>query len=168
MLSRNEPMIHGLTENEIPEIVDIYIRSSFSSYKSFIDDTLLMRYLQPDSIYRYFMQEFRQNTCAIFTAIRNNVCAGFIELKSCTAGIEICKLYISESHQRRGTGNLLAAFAEGKAKSEGVKEITAWVLESNVNAIAFYAKNRFEQTDGTRVLNRYESIQRLFTKTLSD
>jgi ribosomal protein S18 acetylase RimI-like enzyme len=57
---------------------------------------------------------------------------------------ELNKLYILEWFCGKGIGQGLMAEAEKVALSRGATQMWLWVLESNVRAIRFYEKQRYE------------------------
>ena len=71
---------------------------------------------------------------------------------------ELMGLYLLPEYLRQGIGTQAMEFTFAKARSLGMKVITVWLLEDNLNAKMFYEKFGFT-ADG-------KSIERDFGKTL--
>ena len=71
---------------------------------------------------------------------------------------ELMGLYLLPEYFRQGIGTHAMEFTFAKARSLGMKDITVWLLEDNINARMFYEKFGFI-ADG-------KTMERDFGKTL--
>ncbi len=56
---------------------------------------------------------------------------------------ELWAIYVDPKHWRRGVGQRLWGEAEHQLRRSGFSDVTLWVLQDNVRALAFYRSNGF-------------------------
>lgn len=85
-----------------------------------------------------------RNEMAGWVAVRGTVVAGFLIARRVISDVEILNFAVAEAYRRRGVGTILLAEALGWAKSFGAEKALLEVRISNLAAIRFYERHRFE------------------------
>jgi len=142
------------TKNK-PENIDTYLKSAFQL-------SLLEKELKHPSSEFYFIYY-------------NNQVAGYLKLNILDAqtekrnqnALEIERIYLLSSFQKKGLGGELIRFAFKRARDLGKQTIWLGVWEKNTNAIAFYKKYGFEKVDAhSFYMGDEKQIDWIFTASL--
>ena len=97
---------------------------------------------------------FKRTACKdLFVAVVDGEIVGFCahsasrDADAVNCG-EIQGLYVLKAYQRKGIGGELFRMTMDALRAEGYTSVSLWVLDSNVNAIAFYERSGL-RSDGT-------------------
>ena len=78
----------------------------------------------------------------MFVALLDNQIVGFGHMEKFNDDTaEVCKLFVSPVHARKGIGSLLLQFLEVKAMADGYQNVR---LKSSLNAKGFYEANGYQ------------------------
>lgn len=91
-----------------------------------------------------FEAEIRNDFSRIFTAVKDDVPAGFIAFRFCMQEAELTNFAVSPSFYRRGLGSSLLEYGLKKAAEENISRVTLEVSERNAPAAALYGKFLFK------------------------
>lgn len=138
-----------------PENIEAYLKMNFQS-------SLLKKELAHPSSEFYFIYY-------------NNQLAGYLKLNTLDAqtekmnedSLEIERLYLLSSFQKKGLGDEWMNFAFKRAKELNKQTIWLGVWEKNVNAIAYYKKYGFKKVDAhSFYMGDEEQIDWIFSVSL--
>ena len=80
---------------------------------------------------------------------------------------ELCGLYVLRSHQKKGIGKELFEMAEKRLSSLGYKRMLLWVLDTNLDAQAFYERmgmkkdGKYKHTTLGSVITEYRMVKEI-------
>jgi ribosomal protein S18 acetylase RimI-like enzyme len=147
-----------------PGLARVQVRSWRAAYRGRIAETFLQglsveqkardweKVFQADASFTLLVQETDDQTIV-----------GFITLGSCRDGdaprdglLELRALYVDPDHWRKGLGTELTRLAMAECRRRKVGRLVLWVLESNLEAQAFYRDLGFQRDGEAKVDDRIE------------
>lgn len=138
-------------------IAEVHIRSWQEAYRGLLPDALLDG-LRVEDRFALWKRVLPDPTQDVFVAEGpEGAVVGFISLmasrdEDAVAGTgEVSSLYLLEAHWGRGYGRALMEAVVAAARAREFRQLTLWVLASNLRARRFYAAAGFA-ADGTEKL----------------
>jgi ribosomal protein S18 acetylase RimI-like enzyme len=119
----------------------------------FYDPTLNVGWTYEKVGFDYFKNMIENE--AVFLAVVNNEIVGYLAGSICPDSytklklVELDNMFILEEYRKYGIGSMLINEFKKYCLNKGVESIKVTASAKNKNAIAFYAKNGFEQWDIT-------------------
>ena len=90
------------------------------------------------------LSECENDSALFFVAEENKNVAGYIGMHKVLDECYIANIAVFPEYRRRGIGDKLLSFAEGRARESGCSFISLEVRVSNSGAIALYEKHGYE------------------------
>ena len=109
-----------------------------SDYKAIIQ---IEKNIFKDIILTHMLESFGKHASNVVLKIEEKKIIGFVHFFHVKDEIEIVKIGIIKSHQRKSYGSILI----NEIKKLKIKKIFLEVSEQNINAINFYFKNGFKK-----------------------
>lgn len=146
--------IRKCTKEDLSTLQEISIQTFNDTFRSKNKpeniDTYLKRAFQLP-----LLEEFEHPSSEFYFILYNDQVAGYLKINTAEAqtekiaknALEIERLYLLSSFQKKGLGRELMEFAFERARALNKQTIWLGVWEKNTNAIAFYKKYGFEKVD---------------------
>jgi ribosomal protein S18 acetylase RimI-like enzyme len=150
-----EPTLRPASPADAPLIAAVHVRSWRSGYRGIVADSVLEG-LSVAEYERNWLEWLGGEETTTVVATADAALAGFAttavpsrDADATADTAELVGLYVDPDHWRGGFGRALLLEAMARSRAHGCREMTAWVLERNAAAIAFYARFGFID-DGAR------------------
>lgn len=105
-----------------------------------------------------FLNSLNDKNCVYLLLKEDDQASGIVKLLVKRNDIEVASFYILEEYRGRGFGRKILEYIFSEYKD---RHFVLWVLETNLNARAFYEKCGFEMTDKTRLIDRGGEFKQL-------
>ncbi|WP_294242344.1 GNAT family N-acetyltransferase [Pseudobutyrivibrio sp.] len=105
-----------------------------------------------------FLNSLNDKNCVYLLLKEDDHASGIVKLLVNRNDIEVASFYILEEYRGRGFGRKILEYIFSEYKD---RHFVLWVLETNLNARAFYEKCGFELTDKTRLIDRGGKFKQL-------
>ena len=105
-----------------------------------------------------FLSSLNDRHCVYLLLKDDEQASGIVKLLVNRNDIEVASFYILEEYRGRGFGRKILEYIFSEYKD---RHFVLWVLETNLNARAFYEKCGFELTDKTRLIDRGGEFKQL-------
>lgn len=144
-------IIKSATIGDIKEISKIHALSWKAAYKNIIPENYLKN-LKDDFWVEHFTHIINRNVNKVNVIYKNDIligCISYGESKDERFSMygEIFSMYILPEHFGKGYGKKLLTDALDDLKNLGYSKVILWVLKDNKDAISFYEKNGFIESD---------------------
>jgi ribosomal protein S18 acetylase RimI-like enzyme len=157
MITTDSIAVRKASNYDLPLLFDLCRKSYAENYADHWNEGGLDWYL--DKVYGWdgLKSDLMSPDLSYFIAFVHAEPAGFIKLHfnsslpshPSTKGMEVEKIYFRPPFKGKGIGRKLMALAMEEAKSHGKETIWLGVIDTNINAIAFYKTIGFEFHDKT-------------------
>lgn len=145
--------IRKCTKQDLPTLQEISIQTFDDTFRSKNKPENIDAYLKSAFRLSLLEQEFEHPSSEFYFIFYNNQVVGYLKLNTAEAqtenieknALEIERLYLLSSFQKKGLGRELMEFAFERARALNKQSIWLGVWEKNTNAIAFYKKYGFEK-----------------------
>ena len=141
--SVNVVLIRTALPSDVPQIADVNVRSWQAAYRGHMPDSFLDA-LDPVQRAAWWAQVVVDPEVTVLVAVEAGQLVGFSSFLACRdddaapATCEIATLYVDPRHWRSGCGASLVEAVVRIARQGASREISLWVLGTNVAARAFY------------------------------
>lgn len=143
------------------EDADIIGEVHSAAWKQTYQGVFSQEYLDSDSPSarrEEFLSSLNDRHCVYLLLKNDDQASGIVKLLVNRNDIEVASFYILEEYRGRGFGRKILEYIFSEYKD---RHFVLWVLETNLNARAFYEKCGFELTDKTRLINRGGEFKQL-------
>jgi ribosomal protein S18 acetylase RimI-like enzyme len=160
---------------DLRELQEISVETFHETFKDQNSPEHLNAYLDRAFDLKQLEQELANRSSQFFFVYFNHEVAGYLKVNTDEAQSEpmgdeslvIERIYVKKEFQKHGLGKHLLNKAIEIALEHKKKEIWLGVWEENENAIAFYQKKGFVQTDAhSFYMGDEEQVDLIMTKTL--
>ncbi|MCY7834735.1 GNAT family N-acetyltransferase [Bacillus haynesii] len=167
--------IKRCTLEDLHKLQDICYETFNETFKDQNSPENMKAYLEMAFNLKQLEKELSNSSSQFFFVYFNNEAAGYLKVnineaqseKMGDESLEIERIYIKSKFQKHGLGKYLFNKALEIAKELNKKKIWLGVWEKNENAIAFYKKMGFVQTDAhSFYMGDEEQTDFIMTKTL--
>ncbi|MCY8612533.1 GNAT family N-acetyltransferase [Bacillus haynesii] len=167
--------IKRCTLEDLHKLQDICYETFNETFKHQNSPENMKAYLEMAFNLKQLEKELSNSSSQFFFVYCNNEAAGYLKVnineaqseKMGDESLEIERIYIKSKFQKHGLGKYLFNKALEIAKELNKKKIWLGVWEKNENAIAFYKKMGFVQTDAhSFYMGDEEQTDFIMTKTL--
>ncbi|MCY8543996.1 GNAT family N-acetyltransferase [Bacillus haynesii] len=167
--------IKRCTLEDLHKLQDICYETFNETFKDQNSPENMKAYLEMAFNLKQLEKELSNSSSQFFFVYCNNEAAGYLKVnineaqseKMGDESLEIERIYIKSKFQKHGLGKYLFNKALEIAKELNKKKIWLGVWEKNENAIAFYKKMGFVQTDAhSFYMGDEEQTDFIMTKTL--
>ncbi|MBU8685529.1 GNAT family N-acetyltransferase [Bacillus haynesii] len=167
--------IKRCTFEDLHKLQDICYETFNETFKDQNSPENMKAYLEMAFNLKQLEKELSNSSSQFFFVYFNNEAAGYLKVnineaqseKMGDESLEIERIYIKSKFQKHGLGKYLFNKALEIAKELNKKKIWLGVWEKNENAIAFYKKMGFVQTDAhSFYMGDEEQTDFIMTKTL--
>jgi len=167
--------IKRCTFEDLHKLQDICYETFNETFKDQNSPENMKAYLEMAFNLKQLEKELSNSSSQFFFVYCNNEAAGYLKVnineaqseKMGDESLEIERIYIKSKFQKHGLGKYLFNKALEIAKELNKKKIWLGVWEKNENAIAFYKKMGFVQTDAhSFYMGDEEQTDFIMTKTL--
>ncbi|MGE7202728.1 GNAT family N-acetyltransferase [Bacillus haynesii] len=167
--------IKRCTLEDLHKLQDICYETFNETFKGQNSPENMKAYLEMAFNLKQLEKELSNSSSQFFFVYFNNEAAGYLKVnineaqseKMGDESLEIERIYIKSKFQKHGLGKYLFNKALEIAKELNKKKIWLGVWEKNENAIAFYKKMGFVQTDAhSFYMGDEEQTDFIMTKTL--
>lgn len=143
------------------EDADIIGKVHSAAWKQTYQGVFSQEYLDsdlPSARREEFLNSLNDKNCVYLLLKEDDQAAGIVKLLVNINDIEIASIYILKEYRGRGFGRKILEYIFSEYKD---RHFVLWVLETNLNARAFYEKCGFELTDKTRLIDRGGEFKQL-------
>ena len=148
-------MIRKCTERDLHTLKDVSIKTFDDTFRSKNKPENIDAYLKNTFQISLLEKELKHPSSEFYFILYNSQVAGYLKINTLEAqteqignnALEIERLYLLSSFQKKGLGNQLMEFAFKRARKLNKQAIWLGVWEKNINAIAFYKKYGFKKID---------------------
>jgi len=148
--------VRRATEDDIPDIATIHVRSWQAAYRGVLPDPLLDRLsvAECERSWRALLTGGGSSSFTFVAEDTNGALVGFCSVATPSREArgektaEIGALYVDPDRWRERAGSGLLAAALEELRKSGWSEVTLWVLPENKRALAFYASFTFAVETG--------------------
>ena len=143
------------------EDADIIGEVHSAAWKQTYQGVFSQEYLDSDSPSarrEEFLSSLNDRHCVYLLLKDDDQASGIVKLLVNRNDIEVASFYILEEYRGRGFGRKILEYIFSEYKD---RHFVLWVLETNLNARAFYEKCGFELTDKTRLIDRGGEFKQL-------
>ncbi|MBP5311048.1 MAG: GNAT family N-acetyltransferase [Lachnospiraceae bacterium] len=143
------------------EDADIIGEVHSAAWKQTYQGVFSQEYLDSDSPSarrEEFLSSLNDRHCVYLLLKDDEQASGIVKLLVNRNDIEVASFYILEEYRGRGFGRKILEYIFSEYKD---RHFVLWVLETNLNARAFYEKCGFELTDKTRLIDRGGEFKQL-------
>lgn len=148
-------MIKKCTIEDLKALKDISIQTFDDTFRAKNKPENVDAYLKNTFQVSLLEKELKHSESEFYFIFYDNQVAGYLKLNTFDAqteqmghdSLEIERLYLLSSFQKKGLGDKLMNFSFSRAKELNKRSIWLGVWEKNANAIAFYKKYGFEKVD---------------------
>ncbi|MFM6935311.1 MAG: N-acetyltransferase family protein [Flavobacteriales bacterium] len=139
-------------KEDLPKLQEISRQTFYDTFAEVNTAEDMQHYLDVNLSEMQLLKEWKNPQTAFYFACQEEEILGYLKLNEGEAqtesrketSLEIERIYVRSSHQRRGIGQFLLDQAIQIAKAKGLKLIWLGVWEHNLSAIRFYERNGFE------------------------
>ncbi|QBP41270.1 GNAT family N-acetyltransferase [Paenisporosarcina antarctica] len=167
--------IKKCTLEDSSELQEISVETFNETFKDKNSPEQINAYLDKAFDLNQLKKELSNSSSQFFFVYFNNEVAGYLKINTYYAqsevmgdeSLEIERIYIIKKFQKQGLGKSLLNKAMEIAMEYKKKKVWLGVWEENENAIAFYKKKGFVQTDAhSFYMGDEEQVDLIMTKTL--
>jgi len=139
-------------KEDLPMLQEISRQTFYNTFAEVNTAEDMQHYLDVNLSEMQLLKEWENPQTAFYFASQEEEILGYLKLNEGEAqtesrkeaSLEIERIYVRSSHQRKGIGQFLLDQAIHIAKAKGLKLIWLGVWEHNLSAIRFYERNGFE------------------------
>lgn len=149
--------VRKASDDDVPGIADIHVRSWRAAYRSVVPDELLdnLSVSERTRSWRELLSASKDRWLTLVAERNGGDLVGFcsVATPSREAGAgeptaEVSALYVDPDHWRQGAGGAMLAVALDELDRGGWRSVILWVLPENRAAVAFYDRFGFEVEEG--------------------
>lgn len=139
-------------KEDLPILQEISRQTFYDTFAEVNTAEDMQHYLEVNLSELQLLTELENPLTSFYFACQEEEILGYLKLNEGEAqtesrkeaSLEIERIYVRSSHQRKGIGQFLLDQAIQIAKAKGLKLIWLGVWEHNLSAIRFYERNEFE------------------------
>jgi ribosomal protein S18 acetylase RimI-like enzyme len=147
----NEFEIHQVKEADLLSLQEISRQTFFDTFANVNRPSDMQQYLEENLSMEQLIKEWSNISTYFYFVKRKDVVLAYLKINEADAqteqrdepSLEIERIYVRQSEQGKGIGQLLLDFSIQVTKDKGFKLIWLGVWEHNLKAIQFYEKNGF-------------------------
>jgi RimJ/RimL family protein N-acetyltransferase len=145
------------SEDDVPAIADIHVRSWQAAYRGVLPDELLdgLSVSERERSWRELLTGSDDRWLTLVAERAGGDLVGFCSVAAPSrdappgeATAEVGALYVDPDHWRQGAGAALLTVALQELQGLGFGDVILWVLPENHAAVAFYERFGFEVEEG--------------------
>jgi GNAT superfamily N-acetyltransferase len=143
--------IHQVNKADLLELQAISRQTFFDTFANVNRPSDMQQYLEENLSMEQLIKEWSNISTYFYFVKRKDVVLAYLKINEADAqteqrdepSLEIERIYVRQSEQGKGIGQLLLDFSIQVTKDKGFKLIWLGVWEHNLKAIQFYEKNGF-------------------------
>jgi GNAT superfamily N-acetyltransferase len=147
----NEFEIHHVQKADLLSLQEISRQTFFDTFANVNTPSDMQQYLEENLSMEQLIKEWSNISTYFYFIKRKDAVLAYLKINEADAqteqrdepSLEIERIYVRQSEQGKGIGQLLLDFSIQVTKDKGFKLIWLGVWEHNLKAIQFYEKNGF-------------------------
>ncbi len=151
-MHRKTATINAVLESQIEQLVQLARTTFYETFSATNSPKTMEIHLNTIITTDRLLKEWKDPKSKFFFIEEEQVPVGFLKLNFYPAqsdlndpnSLELERIYILKSHQRKNLGQQLLNFAIAQAKESRLDYLWLGVWEHNEKALQFYKRNRFE------------------------
>jgi ribosomal protein S18 acetylase RimI-like enzyme len=147
----NEFEIHHVQKADLLSLQEISRQTFFDTFANVNTPSDMQQYLEENLSMEQLIKEWSNPSTTFYFLKRKDAVLAYLKINEADAqteqrdepSLQIERIYVRQSEQGKGIGQILLDFSIQVTKNKGFKLIWLGVWEHNLKAIQFYEKNGF-------------------------
>jgi ribosomal protein S18 acetylase RimI-like enzyme len=147
----NEFEIHHVQKADLLSLQEISRQTFFDTFANVNTPSDMQQYLEENLSMEQLIKEWSNPSTTFYFVKREDAVLAYLKINEADAqteqrdepSLQIERIYVRQSEQGKGIGQILLDFSIQVTKDKGFKLIWLGVWEHNLKAIQFYEKNGF-------------------------
>jgi ribosomal protein S18 acetylase RimI-like enzyme len=143
--------VHPVKKTDLLALQEISRQTFFDSFAEVNSQADMQQYLEENLSMEQLIKEWTNPSTAFYFVKQKDEVLAYLKINEADAqteqrqeaSLEIERIYVRKTNQRKGVGQFLLDFSIQATKEKGFKLIWLGVWEHNQKAIQFYEKNGF-------------------------